>query len=449
MSLPDRQSNAPLGRSYAGYVVLLLFLANVANYGQRMIVSILLPAIKADVPLTDGQLGLLMGGGFALFYALAGVPLARFADRRGRVKWLSIAIVFWSGATGFFGLTQNFLQMLTARIALGVGESICIPTSHSLLIDYVSAENRPFALGVHSTGAVVGATLSLMLGGYLATHVGWRQALNLIALSGFALALLIFATLREPRRIAPADSLRVTGLVPLRAVVAHLISLRSYVLVLVAVCFGMLVEYGLNQWLPSYYVRQFSLSVGEVGLYYGLAVAIGGIPGSILGGLLAARLTRRDVRWLVWFPAAMYVMAVPIGLTMLLVSSARAALLLNGVYSFAIFTTNGALWAACFVHVPQQMRATTSALTLLVAGIMGLALGPSLVGGISDVLAARGGKESLQSSLVIVEILAVGVIVPLLFAARHLRREQRDRARTELPPALDAGLLDGPLKESP
>lgn len=438
----------PASASYAAYVVLLLFLANVANYGQRMIVSILLPAIQAEVALTDGQLGVLMGGGFALFYAFAGVPLARFADRRGRVKWLSIAIVFWSAATGLFGLTRSFLQMLTARIALGVGESICIPTSHSLLADYVAAENRPFALGLHSTGAVLGATLSLILGGYLEMRVGWRHAMTYFAMSGFVLALLMFATLREPARLG-ASIRSGSEPVALREVVMHLKSLKSYVLVVIAVCFGMLVEYGLNQWLPSYYVRQFSLSVSEVGFRYGMAVALGGIPGSILGGLLATYLTRRDIRWLVWFPAAMYAIALPLGLSMLLARSASAALALNAAYAFAIFTTNGAIWAACFVHVPTLMRATTSAITLLMAGTTGLALGPALVGGISDALSARGGLHSLQTSLVLVELLAVGVIVPLLAAAPYLRREQEHSAREDQRNRASSPSLDRPLKDSP
>jgi predicted MFS family arabinose efflux permease len=433
--------------SRAAYAVFLLFLANVANYGQRMIVSILVPAIQADMALTDAQLGIMMGGGFALFYALTGVPLARFADRNGRVRWLSIAILAWSTATGLFGLTRSFVQMLAARVALGVGESVCIPTSHSLLADYVSTEYRPFALGLHSTGAVLGATVSLSLGGYLEMRVGWRHAMSYFALSGCALAVLMFATLREPtRRGVPVDA--ATPPVALREVVRHLLTLRSYVLVVVAVCFGMLVEFGLNQWLPSYYVRQFSLSVSEVGFRYGMAVAFGGVPGSILGGLLATHLTRRDIRWLVWFPAAMYLTALPLGLSMLLAHSANTALVLNGFYSFAIFTTNGPLWAACFVHIPALMRATTSAITLLVAGVTGLAVGPALVGGISGALSAQGGGRALQSSLVVVELLVVGVIVPLLLAAPYLRRESEDRTRAEIRSRIPSRSPTQPIEES-
>ena len=127
----------------------------------------------------------------------------------------------------------------------------------------------------------------------------------------------------------------------------------------------------------------------------------------------------------------MYAVAIPIGLSMLLASTARTALLLNGVYAFAIFTTNGALWAACFVHVPPLMRATTSAITLLVGGITGLALGPTLVGGISAALTDRAGSGALQASLVTVECLAVAVVISLLCASFALRRESHSRQPVE------------------
>jgi predicted MFS family arabinose efflux permease len=412
---------------YAGYALLLLFLANVENYSQRMILAILLPAIKTDLSLTDGQLGVLVGSAFGLFFATAGVPLARFAERHGRVRWLSVAVVFWSAASGLLAMARTFLQMVLTRIAVGIGQSVCIPTSHSLLTDYVEEEQRPFAFGVHSTGGVVGATLCLMLGGYLQAHVGWRDALLWIACPGIVVGALLMLTLREPgrgRSTASPDP----GVASLGEVTAKLLAIRSYALVLVAVCFATLIEFGLNQWLPSYYVRQFGLSVSDVGLRYGLAVACGGIPGSLLGGLLATALARRDRRWLVWFPAAMYGCALPVGLSMLLVSNADAALLLNGLYSFVIFTTNGALWAACFVGVPAPMRATTSAITLLIAGITGLTAGPALAGTLSDFWSSRLGDRSLQAALLSVETLAVCVVVPLVLTARTLYEPQRSRS---------------------
>jgi MFS family permease len=204
---------------------------------------------------------------------------------------------------------------------------------------------------------------------------------------------------------------------------------------------SLLVEFGLNQWLPSYYVRQFGLPMAEVGYRYGLAVAVGGIPGSLVGGLVATRLLRSDVRWLVWLPAALYAIALPVGLSMLLATSAKTALLLNAVYAFVIFATNGPFWAACFASVPPGMRATTSAITLFVGGVCGIAVGPVLAGAISDALAARGGGHSLQASLVTIECLVVVVIVSLLMAARYLRGErvQDQSSRLTAPGAIGAG----------
>ena len=413
---------------YASYALLLLFLANVENYSQRLILAILLPAIKTDLSLSDGELGVLVGGAFGLFFATAGVPLARFAERHGRVKWLSIAVVFWSAASCSLAAARTFLQMVLARIAVGVGQSVCIPTSHSLLTDYVEEEQRPFAFGVHSTGGVVGATVCLMLGGYLQAHLGWRDALLWIACPGVVVGALLILTLREPAHRRSLPSPNPAGVASLGEVIRELLAIRSYALVLVAVCFATLIEFGLNQWLPSYYVRQFGMSVSDVGIRYGLAVACGGIPGSLLGGLLATVLARRDRRWLVWFPAAMYGCALPVGLSMLLVSNADTALLLNGLYSFVIFTTNGALWAACFVGVPAPMRATTSAITLLVAGIMGLTAGPALAGALSDFWSSRLGDRSLQAALVSVEVLVVCVVVPLVLTARSLYEPQGSRS---------------------
>jgi MFS family permease len=360
------------------------------------------------------------------------VPLARLADRSVRKTFLAGAILFWSSATALFGATSTFGQMLAARVALGVGESTCIPTSHSLITDYVAPDNRPLAFGIHSTGGVVGVTLALIVGGYLVAEFGWRSTMVLAALPGFLLALLVYLTLREPARHGASPAAPDVRHFPLQAVARHLLATKSYLLILFAICFSLLVEFGLNQWLPSFYVRQFGLAVEDVGYAYGLAIASGGIPGSILGGLVANRLVRSDVRWLAWLPATMYAIGLPIGLSMLLAASAQQALVLNALYAFVIYATNGAFWAACFSSVPPMMRATTSAITLMVGGIFGVAIGPVLVGLISDYLAPRAGSHSLQASLVAVQCLAIVVVVVMLIAARYLRREQRGAA-TSLP----------------
>ena len=410
--------------NYIGLVIFLLFLANVMNYGHRLLLSILLPDIKAEIGLSDTQSGMLLGGAFALFYALAGVPLARLADRHVRRTFIAVALLCWSTLTAFMGAVVNFWQMLIVRIGIGVGEAICIPCSHSLITDYVSARNRATAFAVHSTGATVGITLSLVLGGYLAATCGWRTTLFIMAAPGVVLALIIWRVMKEPPRgYADGGLSKDIEQPPLRDVVKYLVSRKTYLFVVLAVCFGMLVEFGTNQWLPSFYVRQFGMTLNDVGLQYGLAVALGGIPGSALGGILADRLIRRDRRWMLWFPALFYALAIPVGICMLMADSAQTALLLNACYAFLILATNGPFWASVFVLTPPAMRATTSAVTLMAGGIVGLAAGPLMVGIISDYLTASLGDAALRTSLIIIEILAVTVIFSMLMASRYLKAE--------------------------
>lgn len=409
---------------YIGLVIFLLFLANVMNYGHRLLLSILLPDIKAEIGLSDTQSGMLLGGAFALFYALAGLPLARLADRHVRRTFIAVALLFWSILTALMGAVVNFWQMLMVRIGIGVGEAICIPCSHSLITDYVSSKNRATAFAFHSTGATVGITLSLVLGGYLAAACGWRATLMIMAAPGIVLALIIWRVMKEPPRGYADGGLTKDIEQPLlRDVVKYLVSRRTYLFVVLAVCFGMLVEFGTNQWLPSFYVRQFGMTLDDVGLQYGLAVAIGGIPGSALGGILADRLIRRDLRWMLWFPALFYTLAIPVGLFMLMADNAQTALILNGFYAFLILATNGPFWASVFVLVPPMMRATASAVTLMAGGIVGLAAGPLMVGIISDYLTASLGDEALRASLIVIELLAVTVIFSMLMASRYLKTE--------------------------
>ena len=423
MTVQSSGSAIRFSNPYILLVVFLLFLANVINYGHRLLLSILLPQIEADIGLTDTEAGILMGGIFAVCYAIAGVPLARLADRYVRKTFIAGALLFWSVLTGLMGFVGSFVQMALIRVGVGIGEAICIPCSHSLISDYVPVERRASAFALHSAGSVVGITASLMVGGYLGALIGWRMTFMVMAIPGILVGLLIFLVMREPPR---GYSDGATGLVEqprLPDVVRHLVTKRTYLLVVLGVCFGMLVEFGTNQWLPSFYVRQYGMTLDQVGLKYGLAVAVGGVPGSILGGLLTDRLIKIDLRWMLWLPSLLYLLAIPVGLAMLGAESADAALMINAAYAFLIMATNGPFWSAVFILVPSSMRATTSAITLMIGGIVGLAMGPVLVGLISDNLTASLGEAALQESLRIVIMLAATVIVSLGAASFFLKRE--------------------------
>lgn len=416
-----------LGGWYGWYVVWVLFFVNIMNYGQRMSLSVLLPSIKRDIALTDTELGMVMGGAFALLYATAGIPLAQFATRRSRRNILALALMFWSMMTVALGLAQNYAHMLLARVGLGVAQSVSSPCSHSIILEHVSEGRRSTALGLHATGVSAGIMVIGMAAGWLESHVGWRMALVLIGLPGVAMAILVRFGLPDSRP-APVVGDDQPVMPSLIDTVRHLARSRFYLFVLTGVCIAMLVEYGTSQWLPSYYVRQFEVPVSEVAFKYSLMFALGGIPGCAMGGIVADRLIRRDRRWMVWMPAATYMLAVPVGLCVLTVDSFGLALGLNALYVFLIQSTSGAMFAACYAAVLPQMRATTTAITYLVGGLTGIALGPILVGVISDLLGAHVGDSSLQYSLVVIEAMAIGVVVFLALAARHFVRAPTDEA---------------------
>ncbi|MDA1075835.1 MAG: MFS transporter, partial [Proteobacteria bacterium] len=176
---------------YRNYALFVLFLGYVVNFVDRSILSILIEPIKADLELTDTQLGFLGGLAFAVFYSTLGIPIAALADRWSRVKVLSIAIVIWSGMTAICGLATNFWQLLIARIGVGVGEAGASPPSHSLISDYFPLASRATALSIYALGIPIGSMVGNAVGGWGADTIGWRYTFMLVGLPGVAIAMLL------------------------------------------------------------------------------------------------------------------------------------------------------------------------------------------------------------------------------------------------------------------
>ena len=184
----------------------VLLIVYIFNFLDRQIVNILAEPIKADLGLTDTELGLLAGPAFAVFYALLGIPIARYADKEGtnRIRLISLALAIWSAMTAVCGLAQNFVQLLFARIGVGIGEAGCTPAAHSLITDSVAPEKRSSAIAFYGMGVPIGSLLGLIIGGIVNDLYGWRIALMLVGLPGLLLALVVLFALREPRHLKPA-----------------------------------------------------------------------------------------------------------------------------------------------------------------------------------------------------------------------------------------------------
>lgn len=363
-----------------------------------MALAVLAPLIKADLELSDGQLGLLIGLTFAICYAICGIPIARWADLGNRRNIVVAALATWSAMTALSGAAQNFWHLFIARVGVGAGEAGCMPPAQSIICDYVPIGQRSGAFAVHNVGVYGGIVIGMTLAGALAETIGWRWTFVALGLPGVALALVVALTLREPVRGA-LDAAPVVS-VNLSRTLVVLWRCQTYRLLLLFSMFNGFVQSGLNQWWPSFYTRTFGLSVADVGMYLGIATGAGAGCGLLIGGFLANRLVARyDVGRPMLVSAAALVVAIPIALASLFLT--------NVTLSLALVTLTGCLWgfaygpvpAALFSVVSSGMRATALAISIFATSVLGFGLGPASVGLLSDLLAPSLGTDALRYAL--------------------------------------------------
>jgi predicted MFS family arabinose efflux permease len=381
------------------YGLALLSLVSFFNYLDRMVIAVLVEPIKRDLHLSDTQVGLVAGFAFALLYALAGLPLARIADRRSRVILVSACLVVWSAMTVLTGFVRNFAELFAARMAVGVGEAGCVPASHSLIGDLFPPHRRAFAVGVFQAGGLIGMTVGLAAAGWLAETYGWRTALMAAGFAGVPLACLLFFTMPEPERAISADA-AVANETALESVSA-LVRRPALVHLIIGISIGAFATYGMAQWHAAFYVRSHGLGLAEIGLYAGLAGGGGGILGAIGGGLIMARLRPLDGRWELWWPAFAYGGSTPLYLGAFLFPGTFGAVVFQFASTLVAAAGGAVALSAIQSFAEPHRRATAIAIMLMLSSLIGLGLGPTAVGMISDALALSSGADSLRYALAI------------------------------------------------
>lgn len=394
------RNDRTIGRTYGTYIVVVLFLTHVLSYMDRMALAVLLPAIKIDFALTDLQLGLLTGIAFSVSYALAGIPIARVADRSNRRNIIGVAVIVWSGMTAASGAAAQFWSLMLARIGVGAGEAGCIPPAHSMIADAVPPRARVGALSFYTTGMPIGALLGLALGGWLVESIGWRQTFYVFGAVGLVLALVLFLTVSEPGRRMDAQH----PSAPKRSLGEDLRDVArnpAFLFLLGGLGFAGFALTGLVQWLPSYLARNFTLSISEIGASFGLVYGVGSLAGILLGGIVAGPLFGRDQRWAMWMGTGAYVVAFPILMLAIFTSSYLTAMICL-FFGFAILTSCfGPIYALVQNIMRPDMRAFAISLTLLASNLIGAGLGPLLIGFASDAALADGAENPLRIGLLV------------------------------------------------
>ncbi len=413
---------APGGTRNRFLMLAMLLLVYIFNFADRMLLGVMAAPIKADLGLTDGQLGLLGGTAFALLYATVGVPIGWLADRRSRSWIITAALCVWSGFTALCGMASSFATLFLARLGVGVGEAGGVAPSYSMIADYFPPHERARALGVYSFGIPIGGAAGLAFGGMIAAAFDWRTAFIAMGVAGMLIAPLFKWLVHDPVRggtehasvAAPpglADAFRTIARKP----AFWLISFGS--------ALGSTASYGVAFWIPSFYVRSFGMPLSQVTLLYAGVVLFGGVAGIWLGAWLGDRFGPRKPGTYLAIPMVALAASIPFFAMAVMADSPMLSLALLFVPSMLGSMGFGTVLTAVQHVVPAALRSTSSALFLFINNLIGLGLGSAVLGFISDALARQYGQQSLRYALLAGSLFYAMAALLYFFASRRVARD--------------------------
>jgi MFS family permease len=414
--------------AYRWYVLCVLVLAYVCSFIDRTIISVLVTPLKADLHLSDAQIGLLQGTAFALFYVTAGVLIARLADRYSRRNLIAAGLVVWCLATAGGTLANSFLALLVFRMAVGAGESTLTPSATSLISDLFPRERLGTAMSIYAAAPYMGTGLALIIGGAVLDHLlaqprtvvpllgqvrPWQFAFLIVGLPGLLIAIVLLWTVREPERKEICATAETQREAPSARDFARYMRDHSdvYSRLFLGISMLSLVGYGLTAWLPTYYVRAYGMSNVEIGSMLGPSFLIGGSLGALCGGLIgdALRLSRPDAPVLLALTAVAGCLV--FGAAVVLVDAPRlSSLLVIPTYVFKVLPL-GALYGAMHAITPNRMRAQMMALFLFVDALVGLGLGPTVIGLFTDFVFRDESKLGLALLSTIAIAMTIAAVV--------------------------------------
>jgi predicted MFS family arabinose efflux permease len=404
----------------------LLLVIFALNFMDRQIVAILSEPIKREFGLSDVQVGLLYGFAFAVVYSTVGIPIARWADRANRARIINASLAFFSLMTLACGLAGSYWQLLMARIGVGVGEGGTNPPSHSVIADLYPIHRRSTAMAIFALGPHVGILLGFVLGGVVGQLWGWRAALITAGTAGLAVALVTSRLLKEPARERPRAGTTGGAVTPgVRASLRSMFRHPSMRQMFIGGAVASIAAYAAIGWLPAFLIRSHGLSPAVAGSLLALLLGALGGAGTLLGGFLADRLGRRDPAWRLRVVVVAFLAVVPFWGAALLAGQTAATVALLVVPTAAVAVYLGPTFGMVQSLVDPTMRAFAAAMLLFVGNLVGLGVGPVLVGLLSDALRSAHGAESLRLALLVVVPLYLWSAAHYLAASRSLSDDLR------------------------
>lgn len=409
----------------------VLVLVYACQIVDRQLPGILLPMIKADLQLTDTELGILTGPAFAIVFVVFGLPVAWLADRSSRRLIVAVAVSAWSVMTAATAFAQGLWSMMALRIGVGVGEAGCGPVSHAIIAEHFAPAERGSAMGVYYWGSSLGTLIAFMGGGWVGEVFGWRVAFLAAGLPGIALAVMVYRTIPASSHGRPSRP-EAPDTMSLGAALKFLAGQRSFVFLAIAAAFSNMAYAGGLGWIPSFFNRSHQLGSAEIGLWLSLSTGVIATGGLFLGGWLADKASRRDLLWYMWLPGVGMAIALPTLFAVFLVGNANLAFAL-----FALAWLGAAIgiapnYALAQTLAQSRMRAMASAALAFCVSSMGYGVGPLLIGALSDAWQPTFGDQSLRYALLAVMASGTSVAaLAFLFGGETVARDAERAVATE------------------
>ena len=412
----------------AVYSLGFLTLISSFNYLDRALLGLALPAIKAEMHVSDAMLGLVSGLAFVLFYSLLGMPIAWAADRWSRRNIIAIGFAFWSIMTALTGWAANIWQLALARFLMGAGEGCVLAPSNSAISDLFREERRPLALSIFGTASAIASILFFPVLGWVEQHYGWRTMFIVAGIPGAALALLFVATVKEPARGRTEVHKGAADIAHIGETLRFLLRSRAYLALVAAATFMGLNVFAASVWSPTFLARVHGMGMAEIAATIGPLRGGFGFAGVFLGGLAVDRLARRARHWRVTLPALACLLAAPAELFFLLGDLRTLWMAGFAASAFLTLVHQGPLFALVMSIARVRMRAVAIAILLLSTSLLGLAVGPFVVGVLNDMLAPSLGVMAIRYSLLVIVVSALAGGGMLLLAGHYI---EADAARAD------------------
>ncbi len=420
--VPETAAPVSLAKSY--YVLILLTLVWAFQFANIQIVNIVLERIRSEFRQSDTVMGLIAGIAVTLFGTLLSLPVARLADRKGRISIVAIGVTFWSIMTTLGGFAQSITQLALARVGYSIGGSVSPAPGNSLVADYFPKDKLPMAMAIMSTAPCIGGLVASWIGGVAGTSWGWRGAFFVVGIPGLVIAALLYFTVKEPIRGIQDGKHADTRNYGVGETLRFFIENKTYSLVLIGFTFSGFADLALSTWFIAYMERVHQKSMLEASTVGGTLNAIAGMAGVLLGGAIIGYLGKKNDRWRIVGPGITSLVAGPALITFLFAPMPWTYVALFFSMVFMTFRMGPILGLVQSI-VKVRMRAFAAATLFMIGTLVGSGAGPLIIGAFNDYLNPSYGHLAIRYSLLSVPLCSMIGALFYLWAGRHVKEDIR------------------------